>query len=333
MAERSSLTQVVQIGVETTPGVAVAANKRLSSISIEPTITSQIQDFRPAGQKFRTVTALGKEWTDASVSGTPTYTEIVYMLSSVLTTAVVTNVMNGTTDTGAREWLFQPSSTAADTPKTFTIEHGSAVRAGRFAHGLFTEIGMDWSRDSIDLSGAMMGTTMEDGVTLTASPTSIDLVPILPTETSVYIDNTAATLGTTKMSRVLSANWALSNRYGPVWVLDAANTDWVAFVEIEPTLTLSLTVEADAEGMALLNTLRDGSTKFIRIESVGAEIATGVAASAYRFTLDMAGKVNDTGGFSDEDGVYAIEWDFVGVTDDDWGRAFQVKVVNSLTGL
>lgn len=330
MPERSSLTQVVQIGVEATPGVAVAANKRLSSISIEPTITSQIQDFRPAGQKFRTVTALGKEWVDASVSGAPTYTEIIYMLSSVLTTAVVDTPV-GATD--ARSWLFQPSSTAADVPKTFTIEHGSAVRAGRFSHGLFTEIGVDWSRDSIDLSGAMMGTTMEDGVALTAAPTSIDLVPILPTQTSVYMDDAFGDLGTTKLNRVLSANWSLGNRYGPVWVLDAANTEWVAFVEIEPTLSLSLTVEADAEGMALLSTLRDGSTKFLRIESIGSEIDTGIPASAHRFTLDVAGKINDTGGFSDEDGVYAIEWDFVGVTDDDWGRAFQVEVVNGLASL
>jgi hypothetical protein len=43
--------------------------------------------------------------------------------------------------------------------------------------------------------------------------------------------------------------------------------------------------------------------------------------------------VSDVGNFSDEDGVYAIEWTFDMVHDGTWGKAFTVAVVNKVTAL
>src|SRR5687768_754043 len=128
IAERQWINQVCQIGVESTAGTAVAANKRLSALSLLPNVKANVQRFRPQGYKYPTVTALGKEWTEAPLTGVPTYTEIVYPLSSVLGTAVITTPGGGTT---SRLWTFNPSTTTDDAPKTFTIEMGSAVRAHR----------------------------------------------------------------------------------------------------------------------------------------------------------------------------------------------------------
>lgn len=327
MAERSSLNQVVQIGVETVPGTAVAANKRLQSIGIEPSVSVDMDTFRPSGQKYAAITTLGKEWTEAPISGRASYTELVYLLSSVVNTAVITTPAGGTT---SREWVFTSSSTADDTPKTFTIEHGSGVRADKFAYGLITELGMTFNRDAIEVSGSLLGRAITDNIVMTASPTVIDLVPIIPTEVTVYLDDTAAGLGTTKLTRAISADFNLGSRFGPVWVLDAANPSFVTHIETEPDLTCNLLVQADAQGMGLLNNLRNGTSKFMRIEAIGAEIETGID---YQFTLDMAVKVADSGGFEDADGVYAIEFNFVGVHDGTWGKAFQVTVVNELTAL
>lgn len=327
MAERSSLNQVVQLGVEATPGTSVAANKRLQSIGIEPSPSVEIDQFRPAGQKYRAITALGKEWTEASVTGRGSYTEIVYMLSSVMTTAVITTPGGATT---TRKWVFTPSSTADDTPKTFTVEHGSSVRADKFTYGLVTEFNMTFNRNTIELGGTMIGRAITDNITLTATPTTIALVPILPTEVSVYIDSLHTALGTTKLTRAISAEFSLGSRFGPVWVLDAANNSFVNHIETEPDLTLNVMVQADAQGMALLSQLRDGATRFVRIEAIGAVLE---AALTYTFTLDMAVKVVDTGGFSDADGVYAIEWNFVGVHDGTWGKAVEISVQNGLAAL
>lgn len=327
MAERSSLNQNIQIGVETVRGTAVAATKRLQALGIEPSVSVETSQFRPIGSKFNALSTLGKEWVEASLTGRGTFTEIIYPLSSVMNTAVTSNPVPGTT-----QWTFSPSTRADDNPKTFTIEHGSGVRADRFSYGIVTEFGMSFSRDEIGITGSMMGRAIEDAITMTsAGITAVPLVPILPTQVSVYMDDVFGDLGTTKMTRMISGEFSLGSRFGPVWVLDAANPSFVNHIETEPDLSCTLLMQADSQGMGLLQSLREGETKFLRIEAIGAEI--GATGEPYRFTLDLAMKVSDTGGFSDADGVYAIEFSGIGVHDDPWGKAVEINVVNELTAL
>lgn len=327
MAERSSLNQNVQIGVEATPGTPVAATKRLQSVGIEPSISVQKDNFRPIGSKFNALSTLGREWAEAAITGRATYTELQYLLSSVVNTPVIT-----TPAAGATQWVFTPSTRADDAPKTFTVEHGSNVRADRFAYGLVTEVGLAFSRDAIEVSGSMMARAIEDGITLTSTGvTALPLVPVLPTQVSVYLDDDYTALGTTKLTRLISGEFRLGSRFGPVWVLDAANPSFVNHIETEPDLSATLLMQADSQGMGLLNTLRNGDTKFLRIEAIGGVI--GTTAEPYRLTIDLAGKISDTGGFSDSDGVYAIEFSLLGVNDGPWDKAMQITLVNDQPAL
>lgn len=322
MAERSSLNQNVQIGVETVHGTAVPATKRLQSIGIEPSVSVEKDNFRPIGSKFSALSTLGKEWAQASITGRATYTELQYLLSSVVGTAVTS-----TPAAGATQWQFTPSTRADDAPKTFTVEHGSGVRSDRFTYGLVTEIGMNFSRSSIEVTGSMLARAIEDGVAMTSTGVdALPLIPVLPTEVTVYLDDTAVALGTTKLTRMISGTFTLGGRFGPVWVLDAANPSFVNHIETEPSLNASLTLQADNQGMALLETLRKGDSKFLRIEAIGPVIAGGT--ENYRLTLDLACKISDTGGFSDQDGVYAIEFTALGVHDGVWDKAMQITLVN-----
>lgn len=329
MPERSSLNQVIQIGVEVTAGTAVAADKKFQSIGIEPTPNLEIDQFRPMGQKYRALATLSKEWTTANISGRGSYTELVYLLSSVVDTAVIATPGGGTL---ARTWTFTPDSFDDDAPKTFTVEHGSSVRADSFTHGIVTEFGMSFSRDTVEVSGSMLGQAITDDITLTGAPTDITLVPIHAKDLLVYMDTTAAGLGSTKLTRVLSVDFTLGSRFSPVWVIDDTEASFVAVIESEPDLTMSIMMEADAEGMARLTDVRAGSTKFIRVFAQDAT-EIDVATNNYEFTLDFAGKVSDTGGFSDADGVYAIEWTFVGVHDATWTKAYEFVLQNALTAL
>lgn len=329
MAERASVFQGVQLGVETTPGTAVPANKKLGSLSIQPSIRSESSVFRPMGTKYATVVAQNREWIEASLEGQPTFDEMIYPLSSVLTTAAVTQP-DSVGAPSAYLWTFDPKSSAADTPKTFTIEQGDAGRAHRFAYGIVSELGLEFSRSGIGLSGSMLGRRLQDGVTLTASPTSIPLIPILPTQVNVYMDNTAAGLGTTKLTRNFAANLSIGDRFNPVWPLDSSLNSFAATVEAEPTATLEMNMAVDSQWDGILTALRQGDTKFIRIEAVGGTIA---AAVNYRFTIDLAGKVSDVGDFDDEDGVFVVPPTFEIVHDGGWGRALKVEVVNTRSAL
>lgn len=327
--ERSSLNQNIQIGVEATPGTTVAASKRLRSIGIEPTVEAGIDQFRPMGQKYRALATLGKEWVSARINGRGTYTELVYMLSSAVNTAAIT------TPVGAilgRNWQFLSDTFADDVPKTFTVEHGSPVRADEFSYGLVTELGMSFDRSAVNVTGTMIGHQLTDGITMTAAPTTVALVPILPRQVSVYLDTTAAGIGVTKLTRAISTEFSIGSRFSPVWVLDAAEPAFVSHVESEPDVTVGLKVQANSVGMGLLNQLRSGDTMFLRIEAAGG-VGSVEVGTDYTFTADFAVKIADTGGFSDEEGVQAFEWNFVAVHDETLGNAFDINMINALTAL
>lgn len=328
MAERSSLTQGVQVGVESTPGTSVAANKKFLSIGIEPAIQVDMSRFRPMGQKYASVEVIGKEWVEADINGIGSYTELTYFFSSVL----VTPSAPATVDTTGKTWTWTPAASSEDTVTTFTVEQGGVVRAHKFTYGLVTELELDISRGGIDVSGKMLGQRVTDGITMTATPTTITELEILPTDIDVFMDPTSAALGTTKLTRVLNANIHISDRFNPVWVLNTANQSFVATVESEPTAEITLLLEADAAGMGFLTQVRAGTTQFIRVKGTSPQLA-GSSTAAYAFQWDAAVKVKDVGDFSDEDGVYAIEWTFDMVYDGTWAKAYTVQLVNKLAAL
>jgi hypothetical protein len=328
MPERSSLTQGVQVGVETTPGTSVASNKKFISIGITPAVQMDPVEFRPMGSKYNTIVTPGKEWVQADIEGVGSYTELLWFLSSLITNPAAPT----TVDTSGRAWAFESASSAEDSPKTLSVEQGGVVRAHKFSYGLVTELELTFNRDGVEVGGAMIGQKISDNITMTATPTTPPQVPMLPTDIDVYLDPSSATLGTTKLLRVLEAKITLGDRFNPVWVLNSTIGSYVATVESEPNAQITLLMEADAEGMAQLTQMRAGTTKFLRVKATSPTLA-GASTAFYSFGWDAAIKVADIGDFSDEDGVYAIEWTFDMVHDGTWGKAFHVDLVNKETTL
>lgn len=328
MPERSTIAQVVQIGVETTPGTGVAANKQFLSTSISPAVKVAMQDFRAVGQKFPSVIVPGKEWVEAKVAGAGSYNELTYLLSSVL----VDPGAPATVDTSAKRYTYTPSVTTEDTPKTFTVEQGSSVRAGKFAYGIINELEVIFNRDGVDIAGTMLGQRYSDGITMTASPTAIANMPILPTDIDVYLDATSGGIGGTKLTRVLKATWKLSNRWGTFWPLNSANTSFQGHVEIEPKLEIKLMIEADSNGMANLTAMRGGTTQFLRLSATSPTLA-GVATAKFQVLLDTAVKVMDVSEFQDDGGIYALDFTFKAVYDTGWAKALTAQVTNQLASL
>ena len=108
MSERSSVAQVQQIGVEVTPGTAVAATRRLGAMTLTPSINAETDPYRPQGSKFPTVMTMNREWTELAMEGKPTYEEVVYPLAMVGTAPVVTELLDTATPTG---WFCSGHST------------------------------------------------------------------------------------------------------------------------------------------------------------------------------------------------------------------------------
>lgn len=346
MVERSTVAQVAQIGVEATPGTAVPATRRLGSLSLSPSITNEADMFRPEGLKFATVQVQNREWADVSGTGKPTYEEVIIPLSGAMDAATVSEVLDGATPTGAYEWLFSPDPAQADAPKTFTLEKGQeGVQAERFAHLLFNSFGLTVSRTAADLttSGfakrAETGHDMTDGLAVPA-----DLTPIAPGHFSVYMADTHAGLEVggasdpaKRMGRVISANPSIEGRYTAAWFVNQAEGSFTTWVEAAEGAggSFALNLEANTEGIALVDNLRAGDTLFVRLEALGPVIYdAGVQPDLrHMFRWDMAVKVQNAEPWADADGIYGLPFTLSPVYDGTWGKAHEVTVRNTVASL
>jgi hypothetical protein len=357
-----------------------------------------------------------------------TYTDIVYLLSGIMGTPAITDVGGG-----VYSWVWSPKIFSGDTPKTYTVETGSVLRAQRFVYGLLTGGTLQINRDECTISGSMIAHNLEDDVylstnagysivksgtvtggtfTLTigtsttspidynanaatvqaaiealtpvgtgnvvctggplpstavvatfindlaqtaitmtiddtaitgggdmlitatavgAAPTTIGLVPVASPDVLVYLATTQAGLaGATALQRAFAVSIALNTRFGPVWVLNNKRS-FGSHVELAPDLSASLLVEADDEGMAQLLKMRTGSTVWMRVKATSTSMIAG--STPYSLTIDLATKITEAAPFSDEDGVYAIEWTLTGVSDPTWGKAIETTLVTGVSTL
>jgi len=211
---------------------------------------------------------------------------------------------------------------------TYTIEFGGSLGETNVA-AVTTGVG--------SLTGgtaAAVVTTPTAG----AAVSSIALVPILPTQVSIYafatapasISDTTNETSTYRLSDVMEAVWTVSSRYGAYYTLDASQSSFGAMVETPPTMQLTTKMQANTEGLAYLTTLRNGGTVYFRIKAVGATISS---AEEYEYVMDFAGKVSAASELADSDGVYAVTWTWDAVPTLTGGGPLEIAVVNNVTAL
>lgn len=335
---RSTVAQRTQIGRESVPGTQVPAAKSLQSLSLDLSPSVESTPFTPKGSKFTTVVTPNQEWVEGDLSGTPTYEEIIYPLSSILCKPVTTQVMNGATPTGAYEHVYSPATFGADQVNTFTVETTDGVQTERINHVLFTEFGLEVSRSQASMSGSVIGQRLEIGQTQTASPTAVaaEVTPIAPGQVCIYAASTPAGLSDTanRQGAVLSLNVSVGGRFNPVWFLNCTLPSFSTFVEApEPEYEAEYSVEANPAGLEWLTRWRAGETRFIRMEATGPQVVPGQPTTARLFRWDMAVKVSEPGEMSDTDGVWGIAPTLRVVHDPTWGRALQVTVRNTVAAV
>jgi hypothetical protein len=328
MAETNATLQTTQIGAEVTAGTAVAANKRLQAVQMLIRPQGNINMFRPQGFLYDTLQSVGKEFASGAIVGVPCYNALAFLLAGHFKN--VAGVQQGATT--AYLWTFDPSSTREDTVRPYTIENGYAVRAHKAAYGLIDGLGMTFNRERPDLSGDIIAQRLTDGITLTASPTDIDARPILPTHWDVYYDTTAAGLGGTKLTRCLEFGANSRGAFEPFWTLNTAgNASFAGHTKKLPTVDLSLVLEKDSNGMALLTDARAGTTKFLRLEAISSELAgTGFP---FKLSMDFAVQVAAFPDFDDLQNLRVARWGLKPIHDEGWGKALTIALTNKIAVL
>lgn len=329
--ERSTINQRVQVGPEATTalGTPVAAGKLLECFDWVFGITPDITEYTPTGHKYVTEQEENMEWVDGTLSGWMDYNGLAYILGGAMGSVAPALHSPSTT---AYDWVFTPPTTGSIVPQTLTIQQGDAVRAHSFAYGLFTQVGYKVTRKATTTSAKLIGQPLSDGITLTASPTAVALAPIVGKQVNVYLDTTSAGLGTTQLTRFLEIDFTFDGIYGPSWFLNRSTVGFTAHVDLKPKCTVKLKVEANAQGMGLLADMQAGTTFYLRVDAQGAEI--DVPNSVFQeFKHDMAIKIGKPSTFSDDAGIFAIEWECTVIEDPTWGKAQTLTLTNLLSTL
>lgn len=336
MPERQTVLQLTQVGVEATPGTAVAATRRLGAMNIDPSINAETTPFRPAGSKFPTVVTLNREWADLAYNGVPTYQEVVIPLACVFGAPTVTAI----TPTFAFSYVYEVSSGALDNPKTLTVEKGQAAGlAEKYAHAMLTSFSLAVSRAEVTMSGSGFARAATTGATITPGlPIPTDLIPLQPGHFTVGLlaeggNPTTGLAAAPAMTRVVSLAPSIEDRFMAAWFVNAAQQSFTTFVENGEGVggSWGLVVEADAAGMTLLANLRLGTTRFIRLQATGPNIPSSSPSTNFGFTWDVAVKVSAVEQFSDEDGVYAIGFALQPVHDAVLGKSQTITVTNNVS--
>lgn len=184
-----------------------------------------------------------------------------------------------------------------------------------------------FTRGEVSLSGSALGKPLETGFTMTSNPTSMTPRPVLPTHLKLYAADAQADLDTAQaLSRGFSLTWGLTDKNALAWPIGQEPV----VIESEPKLEAKLKVATDTVGIGLVTTMRNATTKWFRLKAEGAIIAS---TYKYTFQIDFPAQIIDVGEFSDEDGLYMVEFSLAGIHDATWGKAFQIDVISDVQTL
>jgi hypothetical protein len=323
MAEKAAIFQGLQVGIESVAGTPVAANRKLLATSFELNPRSDGNAFRAAGNKYASFVTVNKEWTELGMSGRLTFNEILYPLASLISEPTPTQQ----DATPAYLWSFFSNTSAPDVGRTLTVEQGDADSAWRSAGVQVNGMTFTFNRNEVSFAGNALGEALEKGITLSASPTSLTPLPVLPAQVKFYTASTRTGLaGATAMTRGFSLVWGLTDKSELAWPVGADPFT----IEKEPKAGGTLRLASDAAGMGILDNLRNGSTLWFRVEAIGALIQ-----STYyqKFTLDFPAQVESVPGFGVENSVHVIEYGLTNVHDSTWGRSFQIDIITNVQTL
>lgn len=276
MADPFEVNRQLQIGVESTSGTAVPANKLLPSITMALDPVFDVTKYKGTGRRFNSlVVPSGQEGVTGNIAGAVTFTELIYPASMAWGAATITTPAGGV---NARQWVWNVPLSGRVNPKSMTIEQGDSDDAERAAYGILTDLGLDLSRSATALNGAILAQAIEKYSALsggswtgmTPTPTAIALSPVLPRKWDVYADTTYQGLGASKLLRCFKATFAYGGAFIPFYPMNSALSTWAGAADgIDVSAALSLTLGKDLTGEGFWTPGRAGSKRYMRLIALG----------------------------------------------------------------
>lgn len=328
---RSIVNQSVLLQKETTAGTAVTnAMKRLLAVKMVPSINIDgTQNFKASGHKVDTVVQLGDEWATWSVDGIQDYNTLGYILASIYGPPTTTTPGGATT---ARQHVFAPNPSGADTQVTYTAQYGDASQGLQATYLAFQGLEMGIERGNLSFSSSAISRAFTSIANIaTAGVTDVPTAPISQRGYNVYADDTWAALGTTKLLAAYSGKISNGDKFVGDRPINAAVAGFESLLEAEDiSYNGSLTLGFDAVATAMLTTMRNEAIKFLRFEVVGPLIESG---QNYQIWYDIAVRITNVGEITKAPNSPAVSlpFDFSLIKDATSGKYAAVTLVNAVS--
>jgi len=335
MSAPASALRITQFGVETTAGVPVAANKLFSLLSASPGEKRTGHDtVRQLGTLVPVDVTGGYRWFSGSLEGPISTTDMLYVLSAAFGQVTGTQIMDGSTGTGAYRYQWTVSGNAVPNPKTLTLEVGqSSVTCVRAAGCQVTGLEISISTAEAKVSGTVIGRTMTVDTTMTGSATRLARAAIDPRFVYVRTAATVAGLGSaTPLGRARELSLSFGELVDAVPFLGA---DAVTLVPTADDTEFSLTLAADAEGRARFAEYDAGQLVYVRVTAQGPVIySAGSTTVRHALIITVPVRWSEASELAgDDEGIWTFELSGAIVEDGTLGGFAQIELVTTLATL
>lgn len=324
----------VQLGLESTPGTAVAATTIWRG-------TGLIQDKRDLKWPNETIghyMGVTRTYTPKLLAGiTFEQVEATFEQIGYLFAAGVENVVSGTPDgtSGGSGYIYEYdlSDTSANSVKTYTIEAGDDAQAEEIEYAVVEAIRLSGKGgEALFMSADWFG-RQASKCSFTSSLSLPTVEEILFSKGKLYLDAVSGTLGATqKQNTFLGMDLELKTGWQPRWTGDGG----VLFSGIRlsrPELRVKVTFEHDATAVAEKDYWRGETPRQMRITFQGSALAVAGAYTYKTLQIDLAGQWDNFNKIGELNGNDVIEGTFRAAYDATAGLLARFTVVNELASL
>lgn len=323
----------IQLGVETTPGTAVAATtiwRGKGTLEDKREVVFPEEDIGLISGADRQYTA--KLLGGLEMESVPaTFEQLPYILA-----AGVKNVVTGTADGSGsgKIYTYTFSTTTPNDIKTYTIEGGDNQAAEKMEYAFVESFRLSGKAgEALMMSASWLGRQITSS-SFTSSLSLPTVEEILFSKGKLYIDAIGGTIGTTLQSNTF-LGMELSVKTGFVPVFTGEGNLYFTFHKLtEPEVTVDITFEHDSVGTARKTDWGAGTARLVRMNFEGSSLTTGGTTYQKKtLRIDFAAKVEKVSKLDEQDGNDILKVTFRPRYNATAAKFAEIVVVNELASL
>ncbi len=309
----------------------------LKDIRLDPQPSFETEEFMASGDTAPSVSVVNDDFTVGSVAGKVGYNSAGYLLQSQFG-APATTTPGGATTAKQHDWEWDGRSPLV--PVSYAGSHGIVGAADLIPGLLFNGFGVSGGRGGFDLTSAILGKAMSEGQELGGyvpaagenpaadNATVVPPVPVFPLHGSIFMDNSMAAVGTTRLLQVYDMGIDIGERVARTRPINALRTSDGIVETSDQEHTVSLQFGVDPVERANFDAIRAGTFKFVRVQFEGNTIE---AAIKYLLRFDMCLAFRGVSAKEDSDSVLTRTWDTRIMRDPTSGVAMRIRLINTVT--